>query len=173
MKRARILCGGRWCSWYSRREYANNILLYEEGCDEGWDILLTWPKQIWISVIYYITFFVSGFRIVWMQLENTTTQNVLLALTAPNCSETLRSSWKMVFHIVRLVRRNLTLLLLNYTYQKCMCFTDWNELFTTKCFACGFPVEAGDRWVEALNNNYHSQCFNCTVSTLFSNSVHS
>ncbi|XP_028161550.1 PDZ and LIM domain protein Zasp isoform X5 [Ostrinia furnacalis] len=43
------------------------------------------------------------------------------------------------------------------------CESDWNELFTTKCFACGFPVEAGDRWVEALNNNYHSQCFNCTV----------
>lgn len=43
-------------------------------------------------------------------------------------------------------------------------FTDWNELFTTKCFSCGFPIEAGDRWVEALNNNYHSQCFSCTVS---------
>ena len=43
-------------------------------------------------------------------------------------------------------------------------FTDWNELFTTKCVSCGFPIEAGDRWVEALNNNYHSQCFNCTVS---------
>ena len=41
---------------------------------------------------------------------------------------------------------------------------DWNELFTTKCVSCGFPIEAGDRWVEALNNNYHSQCFNCTVS---------
>ncbi|XP_032453051.1 PDZ and LIM domain protein Zasp isoform X4 [Nasonia vitripennis] len=43
------------------------------------------------------------------------------------------------------------------------CERDWNDLFTTKCFACGFPVEAGDRWVEALNNNYHSQCFNCTM----------
>jgi len=43
------------------------------------------------------------------------------------------------------------------------CETDWNELFTTKCFACGFPVEAGDRWVEALAHNYHSQCFNCTM----------
>lgn len=43
------------------------------------------------------------------------------------------------------------------------CEADWNELFTTKCIACGFPVEAGDRWVEALNNNYHSQCFNCTM----------
>jgi len=43
------------------------------------------------------------------------------------------------------------------------CEEDWNELFTTKCIACGFPIEAGDRWVEALNNNYHSQCFNCTL----------
>ncbi|XP_059098199.1 PDZ and LIM domain protein Zasp-like isoform X1 [Tigriopus californicus] len=43
------------------------------------------------------------------------------------------------------------------------CEYDWNELFTTKCVSCGFPIEAGDRWVEALNNNYHSQCFNCTL----------
>lgn len=43
------------------------------------------------------------------------------------------------------------------------CEKDWNELFTTKCISCGFPIEAGDRWVEALNNNYHSQCFKCTV----------
>ncbi|VVC31723.1 Hypothetical protein CINCED_3A005226 [Cinara cedri] len=42
------------------------------------------------------------------------------------------------------------------------CEEDWNELFTTKCIACGFPIEAGDRWVEALNNNYHSPCFNCS-----------
>ena len=45
-----------------------------------------------------------------------------------------------------------------------MNWLDWNELFTTKCVSCGFPIEAGDRWVEALNNNYHSQCFNCTVN---------
>ncbi|KAK8745659.1 hypothetical protein OTU49_000303 [Cherax quadricarinatus] len=42
------------------------------------------------------------------------------------------------------------------------CETDWNDLFTTKCVGCGFPIEAGDRWVEALNNNYHSQCFKCS-----------
>ncbi|CAL1269541.1 unnamed protein product [Larinioides sclopetarius] len=42
------------------------------------------------------------------------------------------------------------------------CEKDWNELFTTKCVGCGFPIEAGDRWVEALSNNYHSQCFKCT-----------
>ncbi len=41
---------------------------------------------------------------------------------------------------------------------------DWNELFTTKCFGCGFPIGAGDHWVEALNNSYHTQCFKCSVS---------
>lgn len=43
------------------------------------------------------------------------------------------------------------------------CEKDWNELFTTKCVGCGYPIEAGDRWVEALNSNYHSQCFKCTI----------
>jgi len=43
------------------------------------------------------------------------------------------------------------------------CTDDWNQLFTTKCHGCNFPIEAGDRWVEALNNNYHSQCFKCAI----------
>ncbi|XP_021944189.1 PDZ and LIM domain protein Zasp isoform X1 [Folsomia candida] len=43
------------------------------------------------------------------------------------------------------------------------CQADWNELFTTKCYGCGFPIEAGDRWVEAMSQNYHSQCFNCSA----------
>ncbi|KJH45151.1 LIM domain protein [Dictyocaulus viviparus] len=38
----------------------------------------------------------------------------------------------------------------------------WNALFTTKCVACKYPIEAGDRWVEALGNAFHSNCFNCT-----------
>ncbi|CDW52536.1 PDZ and LIM domain containing protein [Trichuris trichiura] len=46
---------------------------------------------------------------------------------------------------------------------KPFCEKDWNALFTTKCSACQFPIEAGDRWVEALGNAYHSNCFNCTI----------
>lgn len=53
---------------------------------------------------------------------------------------------------------------LSFLFTISLPFSDWNNLFTTKCFACGFPIEAGDKWVEALNNNYHSQCFNCAVS---------
>ena len=43
------------------------------------------------------------------------------------------------------------------------CERDWNELFTTKCVACNFPIAAGDRWVEAINNNYHSTCFRLVI----------
>lgn len=43
------------------------------------------------------------------------------------------------------------------------CEVDWNNLFTTKCVACGHSIAAGDRWVEAMNQNYHSTCFRCTV----------
>jgi hypothetical protein len=37
-------------------------------------------------------------------------------------------------------------------------------LFTTKCISCKFPIEAGDRWVEALGSSFHSNCFTCAVS---------
>jgi len=39
----------------------------------------------------------------------------------------------------------------------------WNELFTIKCYGCGFPIEPSDRWVEALGQNWHAECFNCAV----------
>ncbi|CAI2350904.1 unnamed protein product [Caenorhabditis sp. 36 PRJEB53466] len=42
------------------------------------------------------------------------------------------------------------------------CEQDWNALFTTKCVSCRYPIEAGDRWVEALGNAFHSNCFTCT-----------
>uniref|UniRef100_A0A0K0EH47 PDZ and LIM domain protein Zasp n=1 Tax=Strongyloides stercoralis TaxID=6248 RepID=A0A0K0EH47_STRER len=43
------------------------------------------------------------------------------------------------------------------------CERDWNNLFTTKCVSCKFPIEAGDRWVEALGASFHSNCFSCVV----------
>ncbi|KAI6229614.1 PDZ and LIM domain protein Zasp [Aphelenchoides besseyi] len=41
------------------------------------------------------------------------------------------------------------------------CEKDWNQLFTTKCVSCKFPIEAGDRWIEAIGSAFHSNCFNC------------
>lgn len=42
------------------------------------------------------------------------------------------------------------------------CERDWNLLFTTKCYSCSNPIEAGDKWIEALDKNYHSNCFRCS-----------
>lgn len=41
------------------------------------------------------------------------------------------------------------------------CERDWNLLFTTKCVNCGLAIEAGDKWIEALEKNYHANCFKC------------
>lgn len=43
------------------------------------------------------------------------------------------------------------------------CPKDWALMFQTKCYGCQFPIEPGDRWVEALNENWHSECFNCST----------
>ena len=42
---------------------------------------------------------------------------------------------------------------------------DWRQMFQTMCKGCDFPIEPGDHWVEAMGNNFHSECFNCSVST--------
>lgn len=42
------------------------------------------------------------------------------------------------------------------------CERDWNLLFTTKCHQCLMPIQAGDKWIEALDRNYHSSCFKCS-----------
>ena len=41
------------------------------------------------------------------------------------------------------------------------CFED---LFSVKCGKCLKPITGGEKYVEALNKNWHSQCFTCTVS---------
>uniref|UniRef100_A0A0B7ACN5 PDZ and LIM domain protein Zasp n=1 Tax=Arion vulgaris TaxID=1028688 RepID=A0A0B7ACN5_9EUPU len=44
---------------------------------------------------------------------------------------------------------------------KYYCEADWAAMFQTICAGCDFPIEPGDRWVEALGRNFHSECFNC------------
>lgn len=46
--------------------------------------------------------------------------------------------------------------------NKPYCQRDWNLLFTSKCYSCSYPIEAGDKWIEALERNYHSNCFSCS-----------
>ena len=57
------------------------------------------------------------------------------------------------------------MMLLKYYIDVVVVVSDWGEMFQTKCYGCEFPIEPGDRWVEALNQNWHTECFNCSVST--------
>ncbi|XP_037752851.1 PDZ and LIM domain protein 5 isoform X6 [Chelonia mydas] len=43
------------------------------------------------------------------------------------------------------------------------CETDYYALFGTMCYGCEFPIEAGDRFLEALGHTWHDTCFVCSV----------
>jgi len=43
------------------------------------------------------------------------------------------------------------------------CDDDWKAEFQAVCFGCKYAIDPGDRWVEALDHSYHSDCFTCTT----------
>nr|XP_057927649.1 PDZ and LIM domain protein 5a isoform X1 [Doryrhamphus excisus] len=43
------------------------------------------------------------------------------------------------------------------------CEQDFYSLFGTGCHGCEFPIEAGDKFLEALGYTWHDTCFVCTV----------
>ncbi|XP_028851159.1 PDZ and LIM domain protein 5a isoform X3 [Denticeps clupeoides] len=43
------------------------------------------------------------------------------------------------------------------------CERDYYSLFGTSCHGCEFPVEAGDKFLEALGFTWHDTCFVCSV----------
>ncbi|XP_059404806.1 PDZ and LIM domain protein 5-like isoform X4 [Carassius carassius] len=43
------------------------------------------------------------------------------------------------------------------------CERDFYSLFGTGCRGCDFPIEAGDKFVEALGGTWHDTCFVCAV----------
>ncbi|MEE6460659.1 hypothetical protein FKM82_001058 [Ascaphus truei] len=44
------------------------------------------------------------------------------------------------------------------------CETDYYSLFGTICHGCEFPIEAGDKFLQALGHTWHDTCFVCSVS---------
>lgn len=40
---------------------------------------------------------------------------------------------------------------------------DYYTLFGTGCHGCDFPIEAGDKFLEALGFTWHDTCFVCAV----------
>ncbi|XP_016894566.1 PDZ and LIM domain protein 5b isoform X2 [Cynoglossus semilaevis] len=43
------------------------------------------------------------------------------------------------------------------------CERDYYNLFGTNCHGCDFPIEAGDKFLDALGFTWHDTCFVCTV----------
>uniref|UniRef100_A0AAY5EBJ8 PDZ and LIM domain 5b n=1 Tax=Electrophorus electricus TaxID=8005 RepID=A0AAY5EBJ8_ELEEL len=43
------------------------------------------------------------------------------------------------------------------------CERDYYAVFGTNCHGCDFPIEAGDRFLEALGFTWHDTCFVCSV----------
>ncbi|XP_031414223.1 PDZ and LIM domain protein 5b isoform X3 [Clupea harengus] len=43
------------------------------------------------------------------------------------------------------------------------CEKDYYEVFGTSCHGCDFPIEAGDKFLEALGFTWHDTCFVCAV----------
>lgn len=43
------------------------------------------------------------------------------------------------------------------------CEKDYYSLFGTNCHGCDFPIEAGDKFLEALGFTWHDTCFVCVV----------
>ncbi|XP_061888164.1 PDZ and LIM domain protein 5b isoform X1 [Entelurus aequoreus] len=45
------------------------------------------------------------------------------------------------------------------------CEMDYYKLFGANCHGCDFPIEAGDKFLDALGFTWHDTCFVCTVCT--------
>uniref|UniRef100_H2YS35 LIM zinc-binding domain-containing protein n=1 Tax=Ciona savignyi TaxID=51511 RepID=H2YS35_CIOSA len=48
-------------------------------------------------------------------------------------------------------------------HDKPYCVADYNKQFGTLCKGCGFAIEAGDHFVEAIKSQWHESCFTCAV----------
>ncbi|KAK7163975.1 hypothetical protein R3I94_002638 [Phoxinus phoxinus] len=46
------------------------------------------------------------------------------------------------------------------------CERDFYSLFGTGCRGCDFPIEAGDKFLEALGGTWHDTCFVCSVCSV-------
>ncbi|KAI6188966.1 PDZ and LIM domain protein Zasp [Aphelenchoides besseyi] len=83
-----------------------------------------------------------------------------LAITA-DCLNALQRQWHPECFTCQHCRRPFGNTAFYLENGQPYCEKDWNQLFTTKCVSCKFPIEAGDRWIEAIGSAFHSNCFNC------------
>ena len=47
------------------------------------------------------------------------------------------------------------------------CADCFGAIYGATCFGCGQKIGGGELWVEALEHQWHSNCFRCEVSNDF------
>lgn len=95
---------------------------------------------------------------------------VLSAPPANSQSGATRFTWRTGCHTVKEVQRTgansepgKTVCLCKQTHILLMHDSDYYTMFGTTCHGCDFPIEAGDKFLEALGFTWHDTCFVCAV----------
>ncbi|XP_069741845.1 LIM domain-binding protein 3-like isoform X2 [Narcine bancroftii] len=93
---------------------------------------------------------------------------------APNCAKcnakimgevmhALRQTWHTTCFVCAACGKSFGNSLFHMEDGEPYCEKDYVALFSTKCHGCDFPVEAGDKFIEALGYTWHDTCFVCAV----------
>ncbi|XP_062926801.1 LIM domain-binding protein 3a [Mobula hypostoma] len=93
---------------------------------------------------------------------------------APNCAKcnakimgevmhALRQTWHTTCFVCAACGTSFGNSLFHMEDGEPYCEKDYIALFSTKCHGCDFPVEAGDKFIEALGYTWHDTCFVCAV----------
>ncbi|XP_018081004.1 LIM domain-binding protein 3 isoform X17 [Xenopus laevis] len=75
----------------------------------------------------------------------------------------LRQTWHTTCFVCAACRKPFGNSLFHMEDGEPYCEKDYIALFSTKCHGCDFPVEAGDKFIEALGHTWHDSCFICAV----------
>ncbi|XP_071986863.1 LIM domain-binding protein 3 isoform X13 [Engystomops pustulosus] len=75
----------------------------------------------------------------------------------------LRQTWHTTCFVCAACRKPFGNSLFHMEDGEPYCEKDYIALFSTKCHGCDFPVEAGDKFIEALGHTWHDTCFICAV----------
>jgi len=80
-----------------------------------------------------------------------------------NCINALGKSWHPDHFICTFCSRNFGSDGFLVDSGKPYCEKCFEDLFSVKCGKCQRPITGGEKYVEALNKNWHSNCFACSV----------
>ncbi|KAM6105163.1 LIM domain-binding protein 3 isoform 2-T2 [Pterocles gutturalis] len=75
----------------------------------------------------------------------------------------LRQTWHTTCFVCAACKKSFGNSLFHMEDGEPYCEKDYIALFSTKCHGCDFPVEAGDKFIEALGHTWHDTCFICAV----------